>query len=36
MGLKTEWDNLSTAGWEGGIWVKVRGCFVVVVLPQAD
>jgi len=34
LGLKTKWDDLSTAGWEGGIWVKVRGYFVVVVLPD--
>ena len=34
MGLKTKWDDLLTAEWEDGLWVKVRGCFVVVVLPN--
>jgi len=34
MGLKMKWDNLLTAEWEDGIWVKVHGCFVVVVLPN--
>ena len=34
MGLKTKWNDLSTAGWKDGIWVKVHGCFVIVVLPN--